>query len=53
MTKEKPILAALMLTLGISVKAGAILMLPGLMGWTQYQYGTIRLIASVILIIGF
>ena len=36
MAENRPMWAAFMLTLGISIKAGAMLLLPGLLGWTQY-----------------
>jgi Gpi18-like mannosyltransferase len=34
--KNKPVLAAAMLSMAISIKAGAVLMLPSLLGWIQY-----------------
>jgi predicted membrane-bound dolichyl-phosphate-mannose-protein mannosyltransferase len=34
MVKDRPGLAALMLSLAISIKAGALLLLPGVLGWT-------------------
>jgi uncharacterized membrane protein len=33
---NKPILAAAFLTLAISIKAGALLLLPSFLGWVQY-----------------
>jgi hypothetical protein len=43
--------ATLMLTLGMSIKAGAILMAPALFGWIQYQYGTIKLVHAVLMLV--
>jgi Gpi18-like mannosyltransferase len=52
-TINRPLWASLMLSLGISIKAGAILLLPGFLGWTQYQYGTLTLLSACTLIISF
>ena len=39
--KNKPILASFFFTLGLSVKAGFILLLPAFLGQLQLNYGTI------------
>ena len=53
LVKGNPVLASLFYTLGLSIKAGALLLLPSLLGWIQYQHGTKNLLASTMLIIGF
>ena len=45
-------LAALMATLGLSIKAGALLVLPVVLGWTQYHHGTLATIVSLCIILG-
>jgi len=50
---NRPIIAALLLTLAISIKAGALLVVPSLLGWTQYKYGTQTLIVSCFIIVSF
>ena len=50
-TCNRPHIAALMLSLALSIKAGAILLLPGLLGWTHYMYGTKKLIMSIFIIV--
>jgi Gpi18-like mannosyltransferase len=50
---NKPLLATLMLTSGLSIKAGAILLIPGFFGWVQYQHGTIKLVTAIFIFIGF
>ena len=44
-------LASLFVTLAISLKVGAALMLPSFLGVVQYQYGTQNLLAVIIIII--
>jgi len=51
-TSNRPAVAALMLTLALSIKAGAILLIPGLLGWTHYKYGAQKLIWSIFIIVG-
>jgi len=52
-TRNRPIYAAAFLTLSLSVKAGAMLLVPSFMGWIHYQYGTFKLICAIALIISF
>lgn len=49
--RNQPVAAAAMLSMAISIKAGAILLLPSLLGWIQYQSGTITLLASICVIL--
>ena len=35
-SKNKPVWASLFLTLGLSIKAGAMLLVPSFLGWIQY-----------------
>ena len=51
-TSNRPVIAALMLTLALSIKAGAILLLPGLLGWIHYKYGAQKLVFSLLIIVG-
>ena len=48
---NRPVLAAIVLSWAISLKALAILLLPGMLGWIQYKHGTITLLASIAVII--
>ena len=52
-TQNRPIIAAMFLTLGLSIKAGAMLLLPSFLGWIQYQYGTKTLFLNFFIIVGF
>ena len=52
-SKNRPISGAFSLTLGLSIKTGAILLFPGFLGWVQYQHGTIKLLVSIIILISF
>lgn len=45
-------LAALAATLSLSIKAGALLVLPVVLGWTQYHHGTLATIVSLCIIFG-
>ena len=51
--KKRPIMAAFFLSLSISIKAGAMLMIPTFLGWVQFNHGIYNLIASISIIIGF
>ncbi len=42
--KSSPILASFFASLALSLKAGGILILPGLLACVQYGFGTIKLI---------
>lgn len=48
---NRPLYASIFLTLSLSVKAGAMLLVPSFMGWIQYQYGTKKLITAILLIV--
>lgn len=50
---NKPLLATFFFTLGLSVKAGVLLLLPAFLGQMQYNYGTVNLLKSIALIIAF
>ena len=51
--KNRPVLAAFLLTLSLSIKAGAMLLVPSFLGWIQYHHGTIILIKSILVIVIF
>ena len=51
--KNQPLFASFWVTMGLGVKAGVILILPGFLGSIQYNHGTLILIKSLILIVGF
>lgn len=53
MLKSSPLVASFFLTLGLSVKAGLLLLIPGFLGSIQMNHGTIKLIMCILLIIGF
>jgi len=53
LTKNCPIYAATFLTFSLSIKAGAMLLVPSFLGWIQYQYGVWKLIVCVLIIVGF
>lgn len=48
---NRPIFGALLFSLAISIKIGALLLLPCLLGWIQYSHGTLTLLASFMTII--
>ena len=50
---NRPIWAAWMFTLALSVKAGVLLLLPAFMGQAHYNHGTIVLIKTLVIVIGF
>ena len=45
--KSRPVVAGLMLSCAISLKAGGMLLIPGMLGAIHYNYGTITLIVSL------
>ena len=45
---NRPIIASLILSFGITVKVPGILILPGFLGWIQYKNGTFTLLACVV-----
>ena len=51
--KNKPFVASLFVTMGLGVKAGVILILPGFLGSIQYHYGTTALLKAMAIILGF
>lgn len=50
---NRPILASFFFTLALSIKAGPYLLMPAFLGAVHFNYGTIVLLTSVALIIGF
>lgn len=50
---HKPKMAAFTLTLGLSMKAGVMLLIPSFLGGIQYVFGTKTLIASLVIIVAF
>jgi hypothetical protein len=50
---HKPYMAAITLTLGLSMKAGVMLILPSFLGGIQYVFGTKTLITSLVIIVAF
>ena len=50
---NRPLWASLFLTLGMSIKAGVVLLLPAFLGQMQYNHGTKELLKSVSLIVSF
>lgn len=53
MLKNRPLISAFILTLGMSVKAGILLILPSFLGSIQYNYGTLTLLKSIFIIVVF
>lgn len=53
MIKNRPMLGSFWVTMALGVKAGVILLLPGLLGQIQYNHGTIKLLICFTIIIGF
>lgn len=47
LTRNQPVLAAFFLTLSLSVKAGAMLLVPSFFGWVHYFYGTKTLLLCI------
>lgn len=52
-TVGRPLSSAFMLTLAISIKAGALLIIPACLGIIQYQYGIMKLVPSLVIIVAF
>jgi len=50
--KDMPTVSALMFTLGLGIKAGAILYMPAFLGIVMYRYGIFKLIMCIIIILG-
>ena len=53
MLRNKPLIGSFWVTMALGVKAGVILLLPGLLGQIQYNHGTIKLLLSIAIIVGF
>lgn len=51
--KNQPLKASLAATAALGMKAGAVLVLPGLLGFLHYQHGTLTLLSAVFIIVGF
>tara|TARA_B110000285_G_C15125383_1_gene619855 strand:- start:692 stop:1102 length:411 start_codon:yes stop_codon:yes gene_type:complete len=51
-SSNKPLKGAFCLTMGLGIKAGVLLTLPGFFGWVQYQHGTIKLALTVLIFLG-
>ena len=51
--KANPIWASFWFTMALSVKAGAMLLVPAFLGWIQYQHGLRNLLACIFVIVGF
>ena len=53
MMNNRPKLACFMAATGWSIKANALLFMPCLLGWIQYQYGILTLLMSIIILAGY
>ena len=51
--KSSPLFASFVFTLSVSIKAGALLLLPSFLGWIQYQHGVYNLLLAIIIVVGF
>ncbi len=51
MSINKPFFAALSFSTGLSIKAGALLLIPSLLGAIHYKFGFLTLILSIYIII--
>ena len=49
--KNSPMIATFWLSMGLGVKAGVLLLIPGFLGSIQYNHGTITLIKAIVFII--
>jgi len=50
---RSPLLASVALTLGLSLKAGVMLLVPAFLGSIQYGWGTLKLLAAIVIILAF
>jgi hypothetical protein len=48
-----PLLGALLFSAGYGMKAGALLLIPGMLGSVQYFYGLFKLIQVIIILVGY
>jgi Gpi18-like mannosyltransferase len=53
MVSGKPMLASFMMTLGISIKAGGLLLIPGVLGFIHQHYGPSALLMAVGIVVSF
>ena len=51
MIKQQPTMAALAVTLGLSIKAGVMLVMPGFLGWVQYKHGPLYLFKALFVVV--
>jgi uncharacterized membrane protein len=51
--KNRPLFASFCITMGLGIKAGVLLILPAFLGSIQYNFGTIMLTKSLVIILGF
>jgi len=49
--QNRPMLASLVFTWALSIKAGVLLLMPAFLGQMQYNFGTVNLIKSIIIIL--
>jgi hypothetical protein len=49
--KDRPYLASCFLTLGLGIKAGVLLIIPGFLGSVQMNYGIVKLLGCIIIIL--
>ena len=50
---NRPMIASCFFTLGLSMKAGLILLMPAFLGSLHFNHGTVVLVSSLLLIVGF
>ena len=50
---NRPMIASCFFTLGLSMKAGLILLMPAFLGSVHFNHGTVVLVSSLLLIVGF
>jgi Gpi18-like mannosyltransferase len=51
--KQRPIVGVLLFSAAYGMKAGALLLIPAMLGSVQYFYGIVKLIQVVVLLVGF
>ena len=50
---NRPLVASCFMTLAVSIKVGALLLVPSFLGWIQYMYGPNYLLTAIGIILGF
>ena len=50
---NQPMMGTIFFSLSLSVKAGVMLMLPAFLGQMQYNFGTVNLVKSIVLLVSF